>query len=131
MSGGKLDSEVFLIFISISVQSCFFLCSVTPIRVHINGKIQFHHCLLDLQTRSGLDRGRSNGTVGLDSLPSLRHLQSKDGFNGERPSIANLHEQGTGNISQIHITPTARPPYYLISVFLPYFQLDCTRYCLC
>ncbi|KAI5647344.1 hypothetical protein M9H77_33349 [Catharanthus roseus] len=45
------------------------------------------------QTRSGLDRGRSNGTVGLDSLPSLRHLQSKDGFNGERPSIANLHEQ--------------------------------------
>lgn len=42
MSGGKLDSEVFLVFISISVESCLFLCSVTPIRVHINGKIQFH-----------------------------------------------------------------------------------------
>lgn len=46
------------------------------------------------QTRNCLDRGRvGNGSVGLDSLPSLRHLQSKDGLNGERPSIANLHEQ--------------------------------------
>lgn len=52
--------------------------------------------LLVWQPRSCHDRSRvGNGSVGLDSLPSLRHLQSKDGFNGERPSIANLHEQGT------------------------------------
>ncbi|KAI3444673.1 hypothetical protein Pfo_001338 [Paulownia fortunei] len=46
------------------------------------------------QTRSYPDRGNSgNPLLGLDCLTPLNHLRSRDGNNGERASIANLHEQ--------------------------------------
>ncbi|CAH9093372.1 unnamed protein product [Cuscuta epithymum] len=46
------------------------------------------------QTRSYDDRSRNgNSLSGLDSLSSLRHLQYKNGNNGERVAITNLHEQ--------------------------------------
>lgn len=46
------------------------------------------------QSASHLDRGRNtNGFTALDSLPSLRHLPPKEGNTGDRPSLANLHEQ--------------------------------------
>ncbi|RAL54081.1 hypothetical protein DM860_004552 [Cuscuta australis] len=46
------------------------------------------------QTRSYDDRGRNGNLLsGLESLSSLRHLQPKNGNNGERVAITNLHEQ--------------------------------------
>ncbi|CAK9154529.1 unnamed protein product [Ilex paraguariensis] len=46
------------------------------------------------QTRSCLDRGRTgNGLTGLDSPSQIRHPLMNDGVNGDRASIANLHEQ--------------------------------------
>ncbi|KAL3536931.1 hypothetical protein ACH5RR_000297 [Cinchona calisaya] len=46
------------------------------------------------QTSSCPDRSRTgNGFMGLDAMSSLRHLQFKDGSDGERPSISNLHEK--------------------------------------
>ncbi|KAK6162473.1 hypothetical protein DH2020_002314 [Rehmannia glutinosa] len=45
-------------------------------------------------TRSYPERGNSgNPLLGLDGLTPLNHLRSRDGNNGERASITNLHEQ--------------------------------------
>ncbi|KAL3517029.1 hypothetical protein ACH5RR_023931 [Cinchona calisaya] len=56
---------------------------------------QLSHLNLEAsQTSSCPDGSRmGNGFVGLDSVSSLRHLQFKDGSDGERPSISNLHEK--------------------------------------
>ncbi|PIN23782.1 Kinesin (SMY1 subfamily) [Handroanthus impetiginosus] len=46
------------------------------------------------QTRSYPERGNiGNALHGLDGLTPLSHLRSRDGNNGERASITNLHEQ--------------------------------------
>ncbi|KAL6494062.1 hypothetical protein OROGR_031971 [Orobanche gracilis] len=46
------------------------------------------------QTRSKPGRANSsNPLLGIDGLSPLNHLRSRDGNNGERASIANLHEQ--------------------------------------
>ncbi|EYU32005.1 hypothetical protein ABFS82_02G152400 [Erythranthe guttata] len=46
------------------------------------------------QSRSYPERGNSgNPLLGIDSLTPLNDLRSRDGNNGERASIANLHEQ--------------------------------------
>ncbi|XP_073308544.1 kinesin-like protein KIN-UB [Primulina huaijiensis] len=46
------------------------------------------------QPRGSLNRGNSaNPLLGLNSLSPLNHLRSRDGSDGERASITNLHEQ--------------------------------------
>ncbi|XP_073119303.1 kinesin-like protein KIN-UB [Henckelia pumila] len=46
------------------------------------------------QPRGSLNRGNSaNPLLGLNSLSPLNHLRSRDGGDGERASITNLHEQ--------------------------------------
>ncbi|XP_031113301.1 kinesin-like protein KIN-UB [Ipomoea triloba] len=48
----------------------------------------------DGQTRSYADRGRNgNSLSGLESLSSLTHPHYKNGSNGDRAAITNLHEQ--------------------------------------
>ncbi|KAL0464669.1 UNVERIFIED_CONTAM: Kinesin-like protein KIN-UB [Sesamum latifolium] len=47
-----------------------------------------------MEARSYLDSGNSgNPLLGLDCFTPLNHLRSREGSNGERASITNLHEQ--------------------------------------